>query len=35
MPTVETAKGPVETRKLGKVLMHEHVFIISPEMKDN
>ncbi len=35
MPTVETAKGPVETRKLGKVLMHEHVFIISTEIAQN
>jgi len=35
MATVETAKGPVETRKLGKVLMHEHVFIISTEISQN
>jgi phosphotriesterase-related protein len=35
MPTVETAKGPIETRNLGKVLMHEHVFIISTEIAQN
>ena len=35
MPTVETAKGPVDTRQLGKVLMHEHVFIISTEIAQN
>ena len=35
MPTIETATGPVDSAELGRVLMHEHVFIISPEMKDN
>jgi phosphotriesterase-related protein len=35
MPTVETARGPVDTRRLGRVLMHEHVFIISPEFQQN
>lgn len=32
---IETATGPVDSSELGRVLMHEHVFIISPEMKDN
>jgi len=35
VPTIETATGPVDSAELGRVLMHEHVFIISPEMKDN
>ena len=35
MPTIETATGPVDNAALGRVLMHEHVFIISPEMQDN
>jgi phosphotriesterase-related protein len=35
VPTIETATGPVDSATLGRVLMHEHVFIISPEMKDN
>jgi len=35
MATVETATGPIETNALGRVLMHEHVFIISPEMQHN
>ncbi len=35
MPQVETARGPIETAKLGKVLMHEHVFIISTEIAQN
>ena len=35
MGTIETATGPIDSADLGRVLMHEHVFIISPEMKDN
>lgn len=35
MTTVETAKGPIDAAALGRVLMHEHVFIISPEMQHN
>ena len=35
MATVETVRGPVETAKLGRVLMHEHVFVISPELMEN
>ena len=35
MPTGETARGPIDSTKLGRVLMHEHVFIISPEMQNN
>jgi phosphotriesterase-related protein len=34
-PTVETATGPVPVTALGKTLMHEHVFIASPEIKAN
>jgi len=33
--TIDTATGPIDSTDLGRVLMHEHVFIISPEMKDN
>lgn len=35
MPTIETATGPIDSATLGRVLMHEHVFIISPEMQNN
>jgi phosphotriesterase-related protein len=35
VPTIATATGPVDSASLGRVLMHEHVFVISPEMKDN
>lgn len=35
MPHVETARGPVATSELGPVLMHEHVFILNPEVHLN
>jgi phosphotriesterase-related protein len=35
MPTVETAKGSLDTADLGRVLMHEHVFVLSPEIMQN
>ena len=34
-PTVETARGPIPADDLGRVLMHEHVFVISPEIQQN
>jgi phosphotriesterase-related protein len=33
--TVETARGPVDAAALGRVLMHEHVFVLSPEFQIN
>ena len=33
--TVETANGPVAGSDLGRVLMHEHVWVISPEIQQN
>ncbi|MCU1429953.1 MAG: phosphotriesterase [Actinomycetia bacterium] len=33
--TVETARGPVPLSALGTTLMHEHVFITSPEVMQN
>ena len=35
MPTVDTATGPLDTAALGRVLMHEHVFVLSPEIQMN
>ncbi|GAB2918070.1 phosphotriesterase [Rhodococcus aerolatus] len=35
MPTVETLRGPVDTADLGRVLMHEHVFVLSTEHVEN
>jgi len=32
---VETATGPVSASELGRVLMHEHVFVISTEIQQN
>jgi phosphotriesterase-related protein len=35
MPSVETARGPVDTAALGRTLMHEHVFVLSTEHVQN
>ena len=32
---VNTARGPIEATDLGVTLMHEHVFVLSPEMMQN
>jgi Phosphotriesterase family len=32
---VETARGPIDTTALGPTLMHEHVFVLSPEIAGN
>jgi phosphotriesterase-related protein len=35
MPNVETARGPVDTSELGRTYMHEHVFVLTPEVQQN
>lgn len=35
MAEVETVRGPIATTDLGVTLMHEHVFVLSPEIMDN
>ena len=35
MAQVETVSGPIDTSQLGRTLMHEHVFVLSPEMQIN
>ena len=35
MPTIQTVRGSVDTAGLGRVLMHEHVFVLSPEIMTN
>ncbi|HEU4362824.1 MAG TPA: phosphotriesterase-related protein [Mycobacterium sp.] len=35
MPTVETVRGPVDTAALGQTLMHEHVFVLGTEIRQN
>jgi phosphotriesterase-related protein len=34
-PTVETARGPVAAASLGRVLMHEHVFVLTADVQQN
>jgi phosphotriesterase-related protein len=35
MTTVQTVRGPVDSADLGRVLMHEHVFVLSEELRQN
>ena len=35
MPTVNTVSGPVDTADLGFTLMHEHIMVQSPGVKEN
>ena len=35
MSAVETVRGPVEVERLGRTLMHEHVFVLDPEATEN
>jgi phosphotriesterase-related protein len=35
MASIDTVNGPVDTSALGRVLMHEHVFVLTPEIQDN
>jgi phosphotriesterase-related protein len=35
MPMVETVRGPVDVASLGTTLMHEHVFVLSEEIRRN
>ncbi|MCU1683612.1 MAG: phosphotriesterase [Amycolatopsis sp.] len=35
MAQVETVTGPLDTADLGRVLMHEHIFVLSPEFVAN
>ena len=35
MATVQMARGAREPSSLGRVLMHEHVFVVSPEIMQN
>ncbi len=32
---IETVRGPIETSQLGTTLMHEHIFVLSPEVQQN
>ena len=35
MPDINTVKGSIESAQLGTTLMHEHVFILTPEIAQN
>lgn len=35
MPQINTVRGPIDTANLGVTLMHEHVFVLSPEIMQN
>lgn len=35
MPQVQTARGPVDTADLGPTLMHEHLFVLTPDVQQN
>ena len=35
MPPVQTVRGPVDTAELGQTLMHEHVFVLTPDVQQN
>jgi phosphotriesterase-related protein len=35
MSEVQTVRGPVDGADLGVTLMHEHVFVLSPEVQAN
>ena len=33
MSQVNTVRGPVDGGRLGRTLMHEHIFVLSPEIE--
>jgi predicted metal-dependent phosphotriesterase family hydrolase len=35
MTQVETIRGPVDVADLGTTLMHEHVFVLNEEIRQN
>ena len=35
MTTVQTVRGPVDSAELGRTYMHEHVFVLTPDVQQN
>ena len=35
MTEIQTVRGPIDSSALGTTLMHEHVFVLSTEIKEN
>ena len=33
--TVETVRGPIEVARMGRTLMHEHIFVLDPAALTN
>src|SRR3954468_1792239 len=33
MPEVQTIGGPIDVSQLGTTLMHEHIFVLTPELQ--
>ena len=35
MPLVQTVRGPVDSADLGRTYMHEHIFVLNPDVQQN
>jgi phosphotriesterase-related protein len=35
MPQVESVRGPIDTAELGRTYMHEHIFVLTPDVQQN
>src|ERR1700760_1149631 len=35
MASVQTVRGPIDTADLGTTYMHEHVFVLTPDVQQN
>src|ERR1700736_854788 len=35
MPSIQTVRGAIDSAQLGITLMHEHIFVLSPEIMQN
>ena len=35
MTQVQTARGPIDAANLGRTLMHEHIFVLTPDVQQN
>ncbi|MGO2644580.1 MAG: phosphotriesterase-related protein, partial [Brevibacterium aurantiacum] len=35
MAQVQTVTGPIDSSSLGRTLVHEHIFIVNEEMRQN
>ena len=35
MTTVATVRGPIDSADLGRTYMHEHIFVLTPDVQQN